>query len=202
MRFQVSKEVPQHNDSSDVNNVRYKRRTTFVHKNLFKFELTKVRQGPNETIARQAAEEYEVEIEYCGYDQPAAANAEYLTDSLLMKVSDLLHQLSGRSEAPRGSGSSARGRGGGLQEGNEVKVAAGTAVELMPAGQGRPPPLGGEMPPELVATTRWVFSHHEPDGRAHIMSLPSAIDQQCYPLYYFCGTVAADKLQRSVGAQG
>ena len=204
VRFQVSKETPETNDTSEVHNVRFKQRTTFVHKNLFKFELTRVRQGPTEAVAMKAPVEYEVEIEYCGHAQPAAADAEYLADSLLMKASDLLHQLSGRSAAAREPGGSARAAGGGgsLREGDAVTVAAGAVVELTPAGQGRPPPLGGEMPAELVARTPWVFSHSEPDGRAHIMSLPTAIDQQCYPLYYFAGTVPAAQLVRSGGGGG
>ena len=64
VRFQVSKESEEHNDSSEVHNVRYKQRTTFVHKNMFKFELTKVRQGSTDMAARQSGMQFEVEIEF------------------------------------------------------------------------------------------------------------------------------------------
>ena len=72
-------------------------------------------------------------------------------------------------------------------------VAAGTEVALEPSGHAVPVRFNGEMPAELVP--RWLFSHLEADGRAHIMSEPARIGDEHFPLFYFCGTVPAAALK-------
>ena len=54
VRFAVASEMNAPAENSQVANVRFKQRTTFVHKRMFKFELTKVRVAHRHT-PRQAA---------------------------------------------------------------------------------------------------------------------------------------------------
>ena len=179
VRFQCATERDMPADATPIHQVRYKQRMTFVHKGLFKFELTRVKEGPNERAAWGAEDQFEIEVEYCGQSTEHASRPEYLADSLLMKVSDLLRQL---TTAP--------------QDGEVVRLREGTEVALMPSGQGLDPPFGGELPAELATSMQWSFSHMEPDGRACVASLPAAIGSHRYPLYYFCGTVPVPALIR------
>uniref|UniRef100_A0A7S4HGL5 mRNA 5'-phosphatase n=1 Tax=Prymnesium polylepis TaxID=72548 RepID=A0A7S4HGL5_9EUKA len=170
--------------------MRYKQRTTFEHKRVFKFELTKVLQGDSDQGARAADPVHEIEIEFCGQKERSATQPDYLTDSFLMKVADLLKQL--RNPAP---GARRQQLEGGLQEGGRVTVADGVEVKLEPAGHGAPPPFGGDMPADLVAQTGWLFSHKDAStGDAFIMSLPVTIGSKSYPLYYFYGSVPFDQI--------
>lgn len=199
VKFQVSSERESSADASPVHCWRHKQRIEFVHKNTFRFDLTKVKQGSNDQAARAAETQFEVEIEFCGQSAEAASRPEYLADSMLMKAADLLRQLAAPGTGPPTGAKRARADGS-LQECEEVMLRPGTEVALAPSGQGAPPPFGGEMPAELATRTPWVFSHLEPGGDAHIMSLPSAIGDNRYPLYYFAGTVPVAALIRRPGA--
>ena len=193
VRFQVSSETETSAAPPPIDTYRHKERYTFVHKNLFKFELTRVKQGPTDEAARRADTTFEIELEFCGHDRPEASQAEYLADSMCMKVSDLLVQLT-RGASTGGAGlkrqRSGAGQTGELLEGDEVELIEGTEVLLEPSGQGIEPRYNGEMPAELVP--RWLFSHKEADGRVHVMSEPARIGSEHFPLFYFCGTVPAN----------
>ena len=93
VRFAVASETEERigfQDSSEVSTWRYKQRTQFVHKGLFAFDLTKVKQGATQQLAKGAETQYEIEVEFCGQADAIAAKeqqkAAYLTDSMLMKA--------------------------------------------------------------------------------------------------------------------
>ena len=93
VRFAVASETEERigfQDSSEVSTWRYKQRIHFVHKGLFAFDLTKVKQGATQQLAKQAETTYEIEVEFCGQKDAIAAKeqqkAAYLTDSMLMKA--------------------------------------------------------------------------------------------------------------------
>ena len=93
VRFAVASESEERvgfQDTSEVSTWRYKQRTQFVHKGLFSFDLTRVKQGDTKLLAQQAETQYEIEIEFCGQADAIAAKeqlkAAYLTDSMLMKA--------------------------------------------------------------------------------------------------------------------
>ena len=93
VRFAVASETEERigfQDSSEVSTWRYKQRIQFVHKGLFAFDLTKVKQGATQQLAKQAETTYEIEVEFCGQKDAIAAKeqqkAAYLTDSMLMKA--------------------------------------------------------------------------------------------------------------------
>ena len=93
VRFAVASESEERvgfQDTSEVSTWRYKQRIQFVHKGLFSFDLTKVKQGDTQQLAKAAETQYEIEVEFCGQAEPLAAKeqqtAAYLTDSMLMKV--------------------------------------------------------------------------------------------------------------------
>jgi len=207
VRFAVASESEEKvgfQDTSEVSTWRYKQRTQFVHKGLFSFDLTKVKQGVTKILAQQAETQYEIEVEFCGQADPLAAKeqqkAAYLTDSMLMKVADLVRQLvAASSAAVRPPAKRPRVESGALQMGEAVSLAADTPVALAPAGQGTPVPFGGELPAELAATVPWLFSHMEDLGegpQAHIMNLPCGVGERRYPLYYLCGNVPASTVTR------
>ena len=52
--------------ASEVSLWRLKRRTRFVHKGMFAFDLTRVKQGATQQLATDAEWQYEIEIEFCG----------------------------------------------------------------------------------------------------------------------------------------
>ena len=181
VKFAVATENETSAAPPPVHMYRHKERYSFVHKNLFKFELTRVKQGPSDEAARAADMQYEVELEFCGQEREEAGQAEYLADSMCMKMADLLHQL---TTAPKGGLKRQRSgapNDGQLHEGDEVELAAGTEVLLEPSGHGVPLRYSGEMPSELVP--RWLFSHKEADGaRVHVMSEATRIGQEHFPL--------------------
>ena len=93
VRFAVASESEERvgfQDTSEVSTWRYKQRIQFVHKGLFSFDLTKVKQGVTKLLAQQAETQYEIEVEFCGQADAIAAKeqqkAAYLTDSMLMKA--------------------------------------------------------------------------------------------------------------------
>ena len=93
VRFAVASETEDRlgfQDTSEVSTWRYKQRIQFVHKGLFAFDLTKVKQGATQQLAKQAETTYEIEVEFCGQKEAIAAKeqqkATYLTDSMLMKA--------------------------------------------------------------------------------------------------------------------
>ena len=186
VKFQVSSETETSSDPSPAIVFRHKQRYTFVHKNLFKFELTRVKQGTTNASAMQAETTFEVELEFCGQQSAAAARTDYLADSMLMKAADLLHQLShaaGAVPAARQRHSGAAAAADGTpSEGDEITLSPGTEVALGPSGHGAAARFGGEMPAELAELTRWLFSHRQADGRAHIMSEPTRIGKEHYPV--------------------
>jgi hypothetical protein len=181
VKFAVASEAEASADSSPVHLFRHKQRFTFVHKNLFKFELTRVKQGSTREAAIRADTSYEVEIEFCGQEDAAAAQRgpAYLADSLLMKAAGVLHQLAAGGST-NGASRRPRAPGGALQECDEVELADGTEVLLEPPGQGAAPRFNGEMPAQLCA---WLYSHAEPDGRVCLMSEPATIGQDSFPLF-------------------
>jgi hypothetical protein len=86
---------------------------------------------------------------------------------------------------------------GPVQEGDEVVLAPGTEVALAESGHGAGARFDGEMPAELAASTGWIFSHRVPEsGLAFVMSEPTQLVGQAYPLYYFCGTVPYAAVRR------
>ena len=68
VRFAVASEtqVSGVGDDSEVALWRLKRRTRFVHKGMFAFDLTRVKQGATQQLATDAEWQYEIEIEFCG----------------------------------------------------------------------------------------------------------------------------------------
>lgn len=230
IKFQVSSERESSADASPVHCWRHKQRIEFIHKDVFRYDLTRVKQGSNDQAARAAETQFEIELEFCGQTTDAASRPEYLADSMLLKVwgpdphprprpntnsysrprphphsnpqvADLLRLLEGAGAG--GSNPLKRQRTGtgssSLVECEELLLAPGTEVTLYPSGQGAPPPFGGELPAELAARIPWVFSHMEPDGQAAILSLPSAIGDNRYPIYYFSGAVPVASLIRRPG---
>ena len=197
VRFQVSTEQEASADASPAHLYRHKQRFTFVHKKLFKFELTRVKQGPTHEAALQADTTFEVEIEFCGQEQEVLAQKGpgYLADSLLMKAADALHHLVEGGSSNSGPGKRKRSTHGNgpLQECDEVALADGTEVLLEPSGHGLPPRFSGEMP---AALCKWLYSHAEPkEGRVVVMSEPASIGQERYPLFYFVGSVPASSVR-------
>ena len=200
VRFQVSSETETSADASREDLYRHKQRYTFVHKGLFKFELTRVKQGPTQEASLRAETTYEVEIEFCGQEDAAAQarGAAYLADSLLMKAADALHHLTSGQGGTDGAASSLRRRPrtGPLQECEEVELADGTEVVLEPSGHGVPARFNGEMPATLC---QWLYSHTEPDGRVCVMSEAASIGNERFPLFYFMGKVPASAVSRRRG---
>lgn len=88
VRLQASSEKPTAADSTPLSVVRHKKRHTFVHKNLFKFELTEVKSGPSWETAMNEDWEYEIEVEYCGQAEFKSDQQyiNYLIDSFIGKV--------------------------------------------------------------------------------------------------------------------
>jgi hypothetical protein len=195
VRFAVSQETETSADTSDAHTFRHKQRWTFEHRGLFKFELTQVKQGPSDQAARKADTQYEVELEFCGHLRPEASRAEYLADSMLMKAADLVRHLANPSGTSSEPGASV-GDGITPQECDEISISPGTEVMLASPGHGAAPRFSGEMPADFVQRVRWLFSHREPDGRVYVMSEPSMIMKEHYPLFYFCGTVPFDSVRR------
>ena len=216
VRFACASEREGGSDGSEVHTYRYKKRVKFVHKKLFSFELTRVWQGPTAASAKAAEPLYEVELEFCGQelwpaDADRARHAQYLTDSMLMKVADLVRQVADAANPPaQGGGGLKRRRpdepaSGELRPGEVVTMAPpGAAVALEPSVPGAPPPFDGELPAELATTVTWVLAGVEPaaaaDGgraaTAQVMNLPCAIGERRFPLYYLCGTVPLSALGR------
>lgn len=97
VRLQASTERPAAADSTPLSIVRHKKRHTFVHKGLFKFELTEVKAGPSWETAIGEDSEYEVEVEYCGQQSfvQSQQHVSYLVDSFLGKA------RRARARAPR-----------------------------------------------------------------------------------------------------
>ncbi|KAJ1630086.1 hypothetical protein T492DRAFT_1006064 [Pavlovales sp. CCMP2436] len=199
VRLQASSEKPCAADQTPLSVVRHKKRHTFVHKNLFKFELTEVKSGPSWESACQADTEFEIEIEYCGqrdfkHDQKYVA---YLVDALVLKTLDCAAVY----EPPPGqSAGHKRARNdGSLACGDVVALAAGTAVALEPVlayGREREQTLSAQECTQI----EWVFSGVEPgkDGAelAHVMSLPSSCGAASFPLFHFSGHVSRAALVR------
>jgi len=196
VRFGVSSETPCDHDDSAVHMYRHKTRYTFVHKGMFAFELTRVQQGASTQLARDAPVVHEIELEFCGQRLEPPPNPQYLADSMLMKVQDIVNQLT--RAAGGGAPPAKRARVDGPQEGQPTRLQPGTAVALEPAGHSAPPPFGGEMPAEVAAKVPWVFSHFDA-GLAHVASLPCNIDIKNYPLFYFYGTVPKGALLTDSG---
>ena len=200
IKFAVASEKECSADPSPVHLYRHKQRYSFVHKNLFKFELTRVKQGPTNESASRAETQFEVELEFCGQGEVGKGiSPEYLADSMLMKAADLVHQLvkvrggEGAAGAPNRPSTA----DGPVQEGDEVVLAPGTEVALAESGHGAGARFDGEMPAELAASTGWIFSHRVPEsGLAFVMSEPTQLVGQAYPLYYFCGTVPYAAVRR------
>jgi len=196
VRFAVASEDQCSEDDTPVHTWREKKRTTFVHKELFSFELTRVKQGGSAHEAQYGPEQFEIELEFCG-QRGSVHKKEYLAESMIMKVKDILRQLeevaAGGGDAP--APKRQRTTDDGLSEGQPVRLQPGTSVLLESAGPGLPAPFGGEMPAELAGKVSWAFSHVVPDNggggapQVHIMSLPCALDARRYPLFYFSGTV-------------
>ena len=204
VKFAVASERESSADPSPVHLYRHKQRYSFVHKNLFKFELTRVKQGPTNESASRAETQFEVELEFCGQGEVGkGVSPEYLADSMLMKAADLVHQLvkvrggEGAAGALPGASNRSSTADGPVQEGDEVVLAPGTEVALAESGHGAGARFDGEMPAELAASTGWIFSHRVPEsGLAFVMSEPTQLVGQAYPLYYFCGTVPYAAVRR------
>lgn len=190
VRFQVSSETETSADSSPAELFRHKQRYTFVHKNMFKFELTRVKQGPTREASLRADTTYEVEIEFCGQENADAQRRgpAYLADSLLMKAADVLQHLASGQDPSGAAGGARRARAanGPLQECDELDLVDGTEVLIEPSGHSVPVRFNGEMPGALCG---WLYSHAEPDGRVCVMSEAATIHGMSYPLFYFVGTV-------------
>lgn len=92
VRLQASSEKPTAADTTPLSIVRHKKRHTFVHKNLFKFELTEVKSGPSWETAVNEDSEFEIEVEYCGQKEfkPNQQYINYLIDSFIGKVARAL----------------------------------------------------------------------------------------------------------------
>lgn len=178
VRFQIATETETSADSSEEHLFRHKQRYTFVHRGLFKFELTRVKQGPTLQASHQAETTFEVEIEFCGQESPIAHSKgpAYLADSLLMKAADVLrHLTAGGAHDDGGGRGAAKPRTGPLQSCEQVALADGTEVLLEPSGHGVPVRFNGEMPSGLCS---WLFSHAEPGGRVCVMSEPATIGSE------------------------
>jgi len=200
VRFQVSSETETSADASPAHLYRHKQRYTFVHKRLFKFELTRVKQGPTLEAANSAETTFEVEIEFCGQSQAEAQakGPEYLADSLMMKAADVLAKLVSGGDGGKAGKALGRRRdpSAPLGECDEVDVAEGTEVVLEPSGHAMAPRFNGEMPAQLC---QWLYSHAEPDGRVVVMSEPAAIGNDRFPLFYFVGSVPAKAVSHRRG---
>uniref|UniRef100_A0A7S0L938 mRNA 5'-phosphatase n=1 Tax=Coccolithus braarudii TaxID=221442 RepID=A0A7S0L938_9EUKA len=200
VRIAVAEELPCGEDESPVQTYRFKRRITFVHKGMFAFELTQVRSGWSEQEARSSPIMHEIEIEFCGQKLRPSPNPQYLADSMLMKLKDLVNRLGKAAAGPalQPPGKRPKLADSAMQEGQPVSVKPGSAVALESAGHGQPPPFDGEMPTELASQMPWLLSHIEegPKGAklAFIMSLPMAIGRRSYPLFYFYGSVPVDEV--------
>ena len=198
VRFAVASETECSADTSPVHVYRHKQRVTFVHKDLFKFELTRVKQGSTDQAAIQSEMQFEVELEFCGQNDAAVARPEYLADSLLMKAAGMLQQL---ARARSGDGPAAATRvsaaEGPLKECEAVVLASGTEVALEPSSHGQAARFDGEMPAEFAERVAWLFSHREEaSGQTCIMSEPTHLGNQHYPLFYFVGRVPTSAVQR------
>jgi hypothetical protein len=88
VRLQASSEKPVGPCTTPLSMVRHKRRHTFVHKGLFKFELTEVKTGPSWETACHEDSEYEIEVEYCGQRafEPKQTYLNYIIDAFVGKV--------------------------------------------------------------------------------------------------------------------
>ena len=195
VRFQVSSEAEASADASPAHLFRHKQRYTFVHKNLFKFELTRVKQGPTSDAALSADTTHEVEIEFCGQANAEAHGPPYLADSMLMKAADVLHHLAsgGAAGSAAATNRPVRSADGPLRECDELELADGAEVALEPSGHGVALRFSGEMPAQLC---KWLYSHTEADGRIHVMSEVANIGNDHFPLFYFSGTVPKSAVVR------
>lgn len=72
--------------------VRVKMRKSYVYKNKWRFDLTKVWTGPDEQSAQMEKPSYEIECEYVAPDRRNSAGPDYLytAASLLQKLFDML----------------------------------------------------------------------------------------------------------------
>ena len=159
VRFAVASEAECSADSSPVHLCRHKQRFTFEHKKLFKYELTRVKQGSTSQAAFDAEMQFEVELEFCGQRSADIGRPEYLADSMLMKAGDIVQQLAG--SGADGPAAKRRRPDGALGECDPVKLKPGTEVQLEPSGHGVPARFGGELPAELAERVPWLLSHKE-----------------------------------------
>ena len=97
MRFSVSSEeplsehaLPAHLVGAEINVVRVKTRYSYNHKREVMFDLTEVRSGHSEAVARGAHPEYEVELEWCGQAVAQRYKPDQLAEKFLCKIVDLL----------------------------------------------------------------------------------------------------------------
>ena len=122
--------------------------------------------GPTAASAKAAEPLYEVELEFCGQelwpaDADRARHAQYLTDSMLMKVADLVRQVADAANPPaQGGGGLKRRRpdepaSGELRPGEVVTMAPpGAAVALEPSVPARRRPSTASSPPSSRPPSR------------------------------------------------
>lgn len=79
-----------------VQKLRLKDRLSFLHKGVFSFDITLVRQGDELEEALKAPPTYEVELEFCGQRRFKGGKAERSAKSMLMKVFDLVAMVMDR----------------------------------------------------------------------------------------------------------
>lgn len=166
VRLQASSEKPVAPDHTPISCVRHKQRHTFVHKNMFKFELTEVKQGPSWEAAFTEDSEFEIEVEYCGQGRfhEGTDYVTYLIDSFLGKVKDAARVA--QAETPSAAGSKRARSDGALACGDVVSLAAGTAVDLEPVMGYKRAEQDAVMPAETAQRVQWVFSGLEPGAPA------------------------------------
>mmetsp|Transcript_941 Transcript_941/g.2529 ORF Transcript_941/g.2529 Transcript_941/m.2529 type:complete len:314 (-) Transcript_941:165-1106(-) len=201
VRLQASSEKRVAPDHTPISCVRHKQRHTFIHKNMFKFELTEVKQGPSWEAAFVEDSEYEIEIEYCGQKifKEGADYVRYLIDSFIGKVKDAARVA--QAPTPGVAGRKRPRDDGTLGCGDVVTLDVGTVVELEPVMGYKRPPQDERLPADVAQRVLWVFSGLEPDAngveRAHIMSLPCQMSEtESYPLFHFSGHVPKAAVKR------
>lgn len=86
LRVSLKTEIPTQIRSGSPEWIRLKERKSFVHKNTFQYDFTKVWEGKDIKEALEAKPTYELEIECINLSQ----GSRYLTESLLLKCKDLL----------------------------------------------------------------------------------------------------------------
>ena len=85
---EVPRDVPNHFHKTDKNTLkqRHKQRHTFIYKNMWKYDFTRV------FASNIAGELYEIEIELINCaDVVLVYNAEYLAHSLILKIDDIMN---------------------------------------------------------------------------------------------------------------